>query len=57
MITKEIGDIPNDISYDSDECDTRNNESDDGAVDNSRMSGQGVLDYDINDLIGDDDDN
>lgn len=56
LITKEIGDIPNDISYDSDECDTRDDEKDDGAGDDSGMSGKGVLDYDINDLIGDDDD-
>lgn len=56
LITKDIGDIPNDLSYDSDEYDTRNDERDDDAVDDSRMSGRGVLDYDINDLIGDDDD-
>ena len=56
LITKEIGDIPNDLSYDSDECDTGNDERDDDAVDNSRVSERGVLDYDINDLIGDDND-
>lgn len=55
LITNEIGDIPNDISYDSDEYETRDDERDDGAGDDS-MSGKGDLDYDINDLIGDDDD-
>jgi hypothetical protein len=60
LITKEIGDILIDISYDSDEYDKgddeiydkRGDERDDGADDNS---GKGVLDYNINDLIGDDD--
>ena len=56
----QIGDIPIDISYDSDEddkgddeiYDEEDDEGDDGADDNS---GKGVMDYDINDLIGDDD--
>jgi len=56
----KIGDIPIDISYDSDEddkgddeiYDEEDDEGDDGADDNS---GKGVMDYDINDLIGDDD--
>ena len=60
LIIKGVGDIPNDISYDSDERDeandTRDDGMDDGAGDDSRMSGKGVLDYDINDLIGGDDD-
>ena len=56
LITKEIGDIPIDISYDSDEYDKGDDKThdkrDDDVDDNS---GKGVLDYDINDLIGDDD--
>ena len=52
--------VPIDISYDSDEddkgddeiYDEEDDEGDDGADDNS---GKGVIDYDINDLIGDDD--
>ena len=56
LITKEIGDILIDISYNSDEYDKGDDEThdkrDDGADDNS---GKGVLDYDINDLIEDDD--
>ena len=56
LITKEIGNIPIDISYDSDEYDKGDDEThdkrDDGADNNSE---KGVLDYDINDLIEDDD--
>ena len=60
LIVKEIGDIPIDISYDSDEYDKGEDESDDksddeGNDDADDNSGKGVLDYDINDLIGDDD--
>ena len=62
LIIKGIGDIPNDIFYDSDEYDKdddenddkRNDEGNDGTDDNN-ISGKGVMNYEINDLIGDDD--